>query len=81
MYLRIFQDAMNEIYAEQTACEVKLNSSDILLQALHMILSGQVGCDTQLLVKQYSELLNHVNDLKESVNEKYKSKEKALVEL
>ncbi|CAB3257348.1 unnamed protein product [Arctia plantaginis] len=73
-------DAMNEIYAEQTACEVKLNASDILLQALHVILSGQTGSDTQLLVKQYSELLSDVNDLKESVYEEYKNKEKALVD-
>ncbi|XP_075981147.1 dim gamma-tubulin 3 [Anticarsia gemmatalis] len=71
-------DSMNEIYAEQTACEVKLNSSDILMQALFLILGTKSGNDVQSLVKLYNDLMSEAKELKDNVTEGYKSKEKSI---
>lgn len=66
---------MNEICAEHDACEMKLQSSDILLESLFHILGVQGNNDPNALVKVYSELQNRVKDLQEAVVDGYKKKE------
>ncbi|XP_026739850.1 augmin complex subunit dgt3 [Trichoplusia ni] len=68
-------DSMNEICAEHDACEMKLQSSDILLESLFHILGVQGNNDPNALVKLYSELENRVKDLQEAVADGYKKKE------
>ena len=71
---------MNEICSEQNACEVKLQTSDMLVQALLHILGAQSG-DPGMLVQLYQETQQQVKELKEAVDDGYRTKEAVAVEL
>ncbi|XP_022813806.1 augmin complex subunit dgt3 [Spodoptera litura] len=71
-------NSMNEICSEQESCELRLQSSDILLQALLHIVGAQSG-DAGVLVKLYNEMLQQVKELKDNVEDGYRKKEKAAV--
>ncbi|CAH0695666.1 unnamed protein product [Spodoptera exigua] len=70
--------SMNEICSEQDSCELKLQSSDMLLQALLHILGAQSG-DAGVLVKAYNEMLQQVKELKDNVEDGYRKKENMAV--
>ncbi|KAF9410350.1 hypothetical protein HW555_010529 [Spodoptera exigua] len=70
--------SMNEICSEQDSCELKLQSSDMLLQALLHIFGAQSG-DAGVLVKAYNEMLQQVKELKDNVEDGYRKKENMAV--
>ncbi|XP_026320876.1 uncharacterized protein LOC113230975 [Hyposmocoma kahamanoa] len=73
-------DSMNSICAEQTQCELKLQSSDALTQALSSILET-THIDSGVLVKVYNDLVINVQALFGDVKEGYRRKEERLREL
>nr|XP_049700920.1 augmin complex subunit dgt3 [Helicoverpa armigera] len=67
-------DSMKAICAEQSTCEEKLQSSDILVQALLHILGAQSG-DPSLIVKLYNETREQVKELQHSVEDECRRRE------
>ncbi|KAJ8717648.1 hypothetical protein PYW07_005578 [Mythimna separata] len=73
-------DSMTEICTEQNSCELRLQSTDMLAQALLHILGVPSG-DPGMLLKQFQETQQRVKELKGSVDDAYSRKESAVVEL
>ncbi|XP_060805462.1 uncharacterized protein LOC106140333 [Amyelois transitella] len=72
-------DSMNTICGEQEACQLKLQSSDPLIEILCKIL-GHSTTDAVVLIKIYGDLIANVEELKDNINEAFLKKEQALNE-
>ncbi|KAM3960335.1 LOW QUALITY PROTEIN: uncharacterized protein ACR2FA_005636 [Aphomia sociella] len=72
-------ESMNSICEEQESCDRKLQSSDMLVNALSTILGVQ-STDALVLVKVYNELQRNVKELNDSIGDCFKKKEAELIE-
>lgn len=69
---------MNEICIEQALAEQRLQSSNILQNALCSILGVEFVNDPALPVRLHSELKNCIRDLNDDIADGFNKKEKAI---